>query len=299
MTRRRFLLSSAAGIATAAETQRSIAITMDDLNWMPVPNPTEINTRLLQAMRSHQARLALFVIGRNADNPTGQALIQPWKEAGHLIGNHTYSHRNYDSMTFEDFSADALHADQVLANDLSLPRLFRFPLLKEGNTAAKRDRMREFLATHRYRNGCVTLDASDWYYDNRLRQRLASDPTFDVNRFRQPYLDHLWDRAQFYDDLSMQVLGRSVPHTILIHWNVLNSLFLGDVLNMFHRHGWRIVNAEHAFRDPIFQRAPKTMPAGESLLWALAKETGKFEDLLRYPGEDDVYEKPKLDRLGL
>jgi hypothetical protein len=299
MTRRRFLLSSAAGIATAAETQRSIAITMDDLNWMPVPNPTEINTRLLQAMRSHQARLALFVIGRNADNPTGQALIQPWKEAGHLIGNHTYSHRNYDSMTFEDFSADALHADQVLANDLSLPRLFRFPLLKEGNTAAKRDRMREFLATHRYRTGYVTIDASDWYYDNRLRQRLTSDATFDVNRFRQPYLDHLWDRAQFYDDLSMQVLGRSVPHTLLIHWNVLNSLFLGDVLNMFHRHGWRIVNAERAFRDPIFQRAPKTMPAGESLLWALAKETGKFEDLLRYPGEDDVYEKPKLDRLGL
>jgi hypothetical protein len=44
---------------------------------------------------------------------------------------------------------------------------------------------------------------------------------------------------------------------------------------------------------------PKTVPAGESLLWALAKETGKFESLLRYPGEDDVYEKPKLDRLGV
>jgi hypothetical protein len=68
---------------------------------------------------------------------------------------------------------------------------------------------------------------------------------------------------------------------------------------MFHRHGWRIVSAEHAFRDPVFLRAPKTVPAGESLLWALAKETGKFEDILRYPGEDDVYEKPKLDRLGL
>jgi len=31
----------------------------------------------------------------------------------------------------------------------------------------------------------------------------------------------------------------------------------------------------------------------------LAKETGKFESRLRYPGEDDVYEKPSLDRLGL
>ena len=272
---------------------------MDDLNWMPLPNPAEINARLLDAMRSHQTRLALFVIGRNADNPTGQALIQPWKQAGHLIGNHTYSHRSYEAMNFDDFSADVMHADRVLAADLGTPRLFRFPALKEGDTAAKRDRMRDFLSTHNYRIGHVTIDASDWYYDNRLRQRLASDAGFDVTRFRQPYLDHLWDRAQFYDDLSKQVLGRSVPHTLLIHWNLLNSLFLSDVLNMFHRHGWRLINADQAFRDPIFLRAPKTVPAGESLLWALAKETGRFDDVLRYPGEDDVYEKPKLDRLGL
>jgi hypothetical protein len=49
----------------------------------------------------------------------------------------------------------------------------------------------------------------------------------------------------------------------------------------------------------VFTRQPDTAPAGESLIWALAKETGKFEDRLRYPGEDDVYEKPVLDRLGL
>jgi hypothetical protein len=272
---------------------------MDDLNWMPVPDPTATNARLLEAMQSHGVRLALFVIGRNADNATGRALVQAWKQAGHLIGNHTYSHRNYHSMTFEEFSADVAHADNVLAPDLGTPRLFRFPLLKEGNTAAKRDRMREFLAAHHYRNGHVTIDASDWYYDNRLRQRLAIDAAFDVNRFRQPYLDHLWDRAQFYENLSTRVLGRSVPHTVLIHWNLLNSLFLVDILDMFRRHSWRIVNAEDAFRGPIFLRAPKTVPAGESLLWALAKETGKFDSLLRYPGEDDVYEKPILDRLGL
>lgn len=41
------------------------------------------------------------------------------------------------------------------------------------------------------------------------------------------------------------------------------------------------------------------VPAGESLMWALAKESGRFEDRLRYPGEDDVYEKPLLDRLRL
>src|SRR5438067_1163649 len=85
MNRRTFVLSSAAAIACAAKTRPSVAITMDDLNWMPLPDPTEINARLLDAMRKHQTRLALFVIGRNADNQTGRALIQPWKKRGHLI----------------------------------------------------------------------------------------------------------------------------------------------------------------------------------------------------------------------
>ena len=43
----------------------------------------------------------------------------------------------------------------------------------------------------------------------------------------------------------------------------------------------------------------KTLPAGESLVWALATETGHFKDRLRYPGEDDVYEEPKMKALGL
>jgi peptidoglycan-N-acetylglucosamine deacetylase len=35
------------------------------------------------------------------------------------------------------------------------------------------------------------------------------------------------------------------------------------------------------------------------LVWALAKETGNFNGLLRDPGEDDQYEKQKMDALGL
>jgi peptidoglycan/xylan/chitin deacetylase (PgdA/CDA1 family) len=299
MTRRVFMACATGAIGRAAANQPRLAITMDDVNWMRLADPMRANARLLDAMRAHRARLALFVIGRNSDSETGQRIVRTWKTAGHLIGNHTYSHRNYNAVTFEEFSADVIHAGNVLAASLSTPHRLRFPVLKEGDTAEKRDRMREFLARNGYRNGHVTIDASDWYYDNRLREHLKADPAFDVNRFRQPYLDHLWDRAQFYDGLSKDVLGRSVPHTILLHYNLLNSLFLGDVLDNFRQRGWQIIDAEDAYRDPVFRMEPKNVPAGESLLWALAKETGKFENVLRYPGEDDVYEKPKLDRLGL
>jgi hypothetical protein len=86
---------------------------------------------------------------------------------------------------------------------------------------------------------------------------------------------------------------------VLIHHSVLNALYLGDLLQALTDGGWKLIDASRAFDDPVFQREPKTIPAGESLVWALAKETGRFESRLRYPGEDDVYENPKMDALGL
>jgi peptidoglycan-N-acetylglucosamine deacetylase len=192
-----------------------------------------------------------------------------------------------------------LRTEGVLRGYPGFRKWFRFPALAEGSSRELRDRYRGFLAQQGYRNGAVTIDTSDWYYDQRLRERLAADRGFDVTRFRQPYLDHIWDRAQFYDQLSRDVLGRSMPHTLLVHYNLLNSLFLGDVLALFRAKGWGVIDAEEAFSDEVFTRQPDTVPAGQSLLWALAKESGKFEARLRYPGEDDVYDKPVLDRLRL
>lgn len=304
MQRRRFLqtalLSTGPFILRAAGNQGpAVAITLDDMNFQGLPDPKAADARLLGALKQQNVRAFLYVIGRNADSEDGQRIVSTWRAAGHTIGNHTYSHRNYNSVSFADFSADIAKAEAVLTHDSERPHWFRFPVLKEGNTAEKRDAMRGYLAENGYRNGHVTIDASDWYYDQRLRERLKREPDFDVQRYRQPYLAHLWDRAQYYDELGKTLTGRHVTHTILLHYNLINSLFLGQVCQQFRDKGWRVVDAAEAYRDPVFTRQPQTVPAGESLLWALAKETGRYESRLRYPGEDDAYEKPKLDALGL
>jgi hypothetical protein len=86
---------------------------------------------------------------------------------------------------------------------------------------------------------------------------------------------------------------------LLLHHNLAAALFLTDLVKMFRDKGWKIVNAEEAYKDEIFSANPSNIPAGESLIWALAKESGKFEKDLRYPAEDSRYEKEKLDKLGL
>jgi peptidoglycan/xylan/chitin deacetylase (PgdA/CDA1 family) len=293
-------LSSLVARAATAEKPR-IAITMDDLRWQDIPAAMrkDADQRLRAALERHKVRTALFVIGENGDTWEGRAILQEWSGRGHMIGNHTWSHRWIDKMPEKQFGADILRCDAFVRQFPTFRPYFRFPMLKEGGTRERRDWMRAFLNTQGYRNGAVTIDASDWYYDDRLRKCLEERPKFDVNLFREPYLAHLWDRATYYDRLAREVLGRAIPHTILVHYNLLNSYFLSDAMDLFQKRGWQLVDAERAFQDEVFRRQPDTAPAGESLAWALAKETGRYDSVLRDPGEDDVYEKPTLDRLGL
>jgi peptidoglycan/xylan/chitin deacetylase (PgdA/CDA1 family) len=279
-----------------------IAITIDDFNFFGASQGVaeERNQALLAALRSRSnLKAAAFICGRNIDSEMGKRIVRDWGNAGHMIANHTYSHWFYPIRSVEEFAQDILRVEPLIKEMPGFTRRFRFPMLKEGDTLERRDKMRAFLKEHGYRMGYVTVDASDWYIDQRLRERIAAKQRFDLTGYKEYYLNHLWDRATFYDDLSRKVLGRSVKHTLLIHHNVLNQLFLGDVLDMFKSKGWKLIDAENAFTDSVFSAAPDILPAGESIIWALAKETGKFRDILRYPGEDSVYEKPKMDKLGL
>ncbi|HAX50258.1 MAG TPA: hypothetical protein DCX92_14850, partial [Bacteroidetes bacterium] len=75
----------------------------------------------------------------------------------------------------------------------------------------------------------------------------------------------------------------------------INASFLGELLIHFKKYGWELINASDAFTDEIYSSQPQIIPAGESLVWALAKETGKYESMLRYPGEDSEYEEMPLN----
>jgi hypothetical protein len=276
---------------------------MDDFNtplsWPDTP--ANVNRTLLDLFDKQGVRITMFVAACNLEDERNRKLLQDWADAGHLIANHTYSHFviNSPKHSLGEFEEDVLKAERTLVPVKSYQRMFRFPALKEGDTIETRDGMRAFLDAHGYRNGHVTIDASDWYYNARLAAKLRADSTFAIDRFAGPYIDHIRDRSVYYDGLARQVLGRSPRHTLLVHYSYLNARFLGSVLEMYKTMGWRLVNSDDAFADPVFRSRPNTLPAGESLIWALAKETGRHEGQLRYPGEDDVYEKPKLDRLGL
>jgi peptidoglycan-N-acetylglucosamine deacetylase len=289
--------------AIARRPAPQFSITMDDFHWHNAVKltATERNQAILDTLHANSIKAALFVIGRNIDSDEGEQLLTPWDKAGHLIGNHTYSHRNYNASAtvIEEYQQDILRAESLLKDFPRFRKFFRFPLLKEGDTAAKRDAMRTFLERNRYRNGHVTIDNSDWLIDQRLATRLKTDAAADVKPYRDYYMEHMWARAEYYDALARRVLGRSVKHTVLVHFNLLNGLFLGDLIAMFKSKGWQPIDAEEAFRDPVFSAKPRVLPAGESIVWSLAKGKGAIAKSLRYPAEDGEVEMARMNKLGL
>jgi peptidoglycan/xylan/chitin deacetylase (PgdA/CDA1 family) len=276
-----------------------VAITMDDFNLggLEAAVATKRNDAILAALRAHSIKAAIFVCGWYVDAPWKLALVKRWSDEGHLVANHTFSHNNYDNADFAQYSADILRCEALIEGLPRFRRLFRFPYLKEGKTAEHRDRLRAFLKEHGYKNGAVTIDAFDWYVDSRLRKRLAEDASANTAGYRDYYLQHIADRSRLYDDVSRKALGRSVAHTLLVHHNLINERFLGDVLARYRELGWKLIDAEEAYRDPVFDRQPDVLPAGDSLVLALAVEKGMVRP--RWPSEDGVYEAPAMDRLGL
>ena len=193
-----------------------------------------------------------------------------------MLGNHTAHHLSFNNPnnTLAMMEQEMLQCDAVIRALPGYAKYFRYPYLKEGDTLAKRDGFRSFLQGRGYRPAPVSVDASDWAYNQRLVARLKTEPGASLQPFREAYLAHIWDRAQYYDQLSNQVLGRSVQHVLLLHHNLINALFLDDLIQMFRQRGWQLVSARAAFQDPVYAMVPAGLPAGESILWALARAKG-------------------------
>lgn len=288
-------------ILTPTFCQSKISFTFDDGSIGNKPNyKFDVwNNMLLKKLEDAKVEAMFFVTGKNIPGVKGKQLLKSWNEKGHKIGNHTYRHSNYSAneVSFSSFKNDFIKNDAIINAYSNYSKFFRFPYLKEGNTAEKIDSARAFLKKQGYRNGHVTIDASDWYIDSRLLKRLRQNPKADVSAYRAFYLNHIWEKAQFYEELSVAMNGRHINHTLLLHHNLTSALFIDDLIAMFKSKGWEIVPVSMAFKDPIYKI--ETKYAGESLIYAQARDAGKYKNKLRYPPEDSKYEKSKMDKLGL
>lgn len=104
--------------------QRSIYLTFDD---GPTPNITEW---VLDTLNSYNAKATFFCIGRNVEHYP--AIYKKITDAGHAVGNHTYSHlKGWQTSTGEYINDIELGAQFINS------KLFRPPYGKIGHNQIK------------------------------------------------------------------------------------------------------------------------------------------------------------------
>lgn len=271
---------------TGAAAAQSVAFTFDDApNMKDGPHMTaqQRNAAMLAALARHRVKAALFVTaGYGADRSEGHKLVRAWGEAGHTIGNHTMTHPDLHSekVSVAQYQNEILDCDAIIRTMPGYRKWFRFTYLREGNTPEKRDGMREFLAQQGYRNAYVSLDTSDWRLEAKLVEVLTKNPKADLAPIKRAYLAHIRQRALAYRALSQQLQGRDIAQVILLHHNLVNALWLDDVIAQFKDMGWTITTPDAAFQDPVYALQPISAAAGQSILLSMARSLG----LGRFPG---------------
>jgi peptidoglycan-N-acetylglucosamine deacetylase len=261
-------------------TAQKLALSLDDAPFLrpsPLLAAPAQHEAMRKALKDRKVRAILFANGiHGGDTPEGQAILRAWGEAGHLIANHSYSHwdLNREDVTLEAYEADLLREEALIRDLPGFTLRYRYPFLRAGNTAAKRDGFYAFLKARGVAIGHVSIDTADWLLDERLRTRLEKDPKADLALYREFYLKHLWACARFYDAWSREVFGREIPHVILMHCRLLNGLFLGDVIDFFRAKGWTWIDPATAFMDPVYALMPRNLPGGEALADAVSAERG-------------------------
>ncbi|HAL22085.1 MAG TPA: polysaccharide deacetylase [Stenotrophomonas sp.] len=285
-------------VGHAAEVDRRIAVTIDDLPWARVDEivPADLQQRHAALMAQlHQANVPVVgFVNENKLEVDGQVqpqrvqMLRDWRDAGYELGNHTYSHMDLNAKGVAAFRQDFLRGEQtlrpLLAERGQVPQWMRHPYLRAGRTAEERAQMDVFFQQHGYRVAPVTVDNGEWVwafaYANVMNEQ-ADSPAREalLQRLRRGYVPYMLNKVDYYERQSQALLGYALPQVWLMHANELNAATFAELVAATQRRGYRFVSLQEALQDPAYARGAEGYNGryGPSWLhrWAMAENKPK------------------------
>lgn len=235
-----------------AEEQHEIAITIDDLPFVGSGTSTPGNLKrtqerfmaLVNTLVENQVPATGFAIGGAIANNEWD-LLEIFRDKGLTLGNHTYTHRSLNNLSADKYIADIDRADKKLSRVMTKPKYFRFPYLAEGK-GDKKQKVRDYLLANNYTIAPVTVDSKDYEFNARFykipyRKRLQS-----IKQFKKQYLAFIWKQTERAEKKAKKTPGQPVKQILLIHANLLNSLCLGDIIDLYRKHGYQFITLQEA-----------------------------------------------------
>jgi len=235
-----------------------IAITIDDLPYvMPSRTSPEDGLRytnqITAVLSEHGIVATGFAVGQQI-NPQSLPALQAFADAGHTIGNHSWSHPDYGTLTRDAFFEETRRTDEVLQQWIDEQRFYRFPFLREGETEASKAAATEVLSELGYQNVPVTIDNDEWQFNADYVAALEDGNDEAAAIIAQNYLAHMRERTAFFQSLAIEELGGDVDHILLIHLNRINADYFGTLLDWYDEQGWSFIPVEEAMMHPLYSR---------------------------------------------
>ncbi|MEO9462143.1 MAG: polysaccharide deacetylase family protein [Marinomonas sp.] len=267
-------------VAPKAAIEKRVALTFDDIPRQRGAffTPDERSEKLIAALREAGVDQAAFFVNpgnlEKKDRTGGEARIAAYVKAGHVIANHSFSHRHLRKGTAEEYLADIDRAARWLNDRPGYRPWFRFPYLDEGaRDKVKRDAVRAGLAKRGLRNGYVTADGWDWNLEALTVKAKFEGKSMDMKALRRLYLRSQISAVEYHDAMARQTIGRSPPHVILLHETDLAALFISDLVSALRNEGWTIITADEAYADTQLAEAMPDVPyAAGTLIGSMAWE---------------------------
>jgi peptidoglycan-N-acetylglucosamine deacetylase len=256
------------GLLTSANGQtvrRTMAVTIDDLpyvnigNGIYLKNARAATAKILSTLDKHKVRAVGFVNERVLETSREErtALLRQWVDSGMTLGNHTYSHPDFNGLTVEQFQEEITKGDvvtrQLMRSRQPYQLYFRHPMTHTGDTKEKKEAIEKFLAARGYKVTPHTIENSDFIFNVPYAGAVQKKDDALARRVRDEYVAYTIAATEFAEKISPEVFGREIPQLLLIHANDINAECLDEVLTKFEARGYTFVTLDAVMADPAYQ----------------------------------------------
>ena len=242
---------------------RTIAVTIDDLPYVNFADgPYLTNARagtanILSTLKKHKVPAVGFVNEHMLNSGDRIALLREWVDAGMVLGNHTYSHPDFNRLTVEQFEEEITKGDvvtrQLMRSRQPYQLYFRHPMTHTGDTREKKEAIEQFLSARGYKVTPHTIENSDFIFNVPYAHALQKGDKALAKRLRDAYLDFTIAATEFAEKISPEVFGREIPQLLLIHSNSINADCLDELLQKLEARGYTFVSLDQVMADPAYQ----------------------------------------------
>ena len=212
-------------------------------------------------------------------------LLHLWLQNGCDLGNHTFSHFDYNNVPDSIYFNDIIKGQEIIKPLLNkygkTLKYFRHPYLHSGGDSIKNIKLKKFLSNNGYTPCPVTIDNDDYLFAKAYQNAISKDDRELSSRIGKSYIDYMEKKLLFFEKKSIEIFGRNIAQTLLVHASLLNADYLDELAIMYTKHGYRFVSQEEVLKQKEYATEIITYSnRGLSWIYRWGISLGKGEDIM-------------------